>query len=288
MSVARIEHGTSHRYKVDGSYVPGVTTILGKTVPKPGLTGWAARCAADEAVECWDELAQLPDEEIHKRLTNAHRRDVDAAAKRGTQIHKIAAALNDGLGADVPDELAGHVASYRDFLSVIRPVPLVGGLELVVANRTHRYCGTVDLVADLPALTLGPDLPEPVLIEPARWLLELKSTRSRIWPESALQACAYTRAEVFVDPAAPDAERPMDWLQVKRTGVVWIRSDCWEFRPVDTGYRTWDYFLYLRSLYDRRDEPDTWVGGSLAPAGAEPLMPDSGPAACAQLAPARP
>ncbi|HEX4399644.1 MAG TPA: hypothetical protein VH136_18540 [Trebonia sp.] len=264
MSVARHEHGKGHRYKVDGQWVPGVTTILGKTMPKPGLVNWSARCAADEAVSCWDELAELPDEVIHNRLLTAHRRDLDVAAKRGTEIHKIAAALNDGLDAEVPEELEGHIDAYRDFLRVVRPVPLLNGTELVVANRTHRYCGTVDLVADLPALTLGGEH-----IPADRWLLELKSTRSKIWPESAIQACAYTKAEVFVDPAAPEDERRMEWLGVHRTGVVWIRSDCWEFRPVSTTDATWDYFLSLRWQYDHRDELDTWIGGTLAPAELE-------------------
>jgi hypothetical protein len=268
VSVARYEHGQGHRYKVDAKYVPGVTTILGKTVPKPGLTRWAARCAADEAVANWDELALLTDDEVHGRLTEAHRRDVDAAAKRGTEIHKIAAALNDDRDAEVPEEIAGHVDAYRDFLHVIRPVPLLGGTELVVASRAHRYCGTADLVADLPALRLDGER-----IPAARWLLEIKSTRSRIWPESALQGTAYTRAEVFVDPSAPDDERPMSWLQVTRTGVVWVRSDCWEFRPVDTSDGTWDYFLHLRWLYDRRDELDKWIGGPLTAADDLALVP---------------
>jgi hypothetical protein len=264
MTVKRRKYGTGHAYYVDGAKVPGVTTVLGATMPKSGLTDWAARKAADEAIDYWDELAGLRLSERHERLHHAYRHDRDKAAKRGTEIHKIAGAQVQGENPLVPEELQGHVEAYRDFLDTVEPVPLIGGIELVVASRTHRYCGTADLVADLPALTVDLDH-----IPACRWLLELKSTRSGIWPESALQASAYTNAEVFVDPAHPDDERPMEWLGIQRCGVVWIRSDAWELRPVDTGPSTFDYFTHLRWLYDRADTTDGWIGGSAAPAPAE-------------------
>ena len=215
MSVKRRKYGTGHTYYVDDSKVPGVTTVLGKTVPKPGLTEWAAKKAADEAIDYWDELAALRPSERHERLRHAHRHDRDAAARRGTEIHKIASAQIQGEDVPVPEELQGHVEAYRDFLDTIEPRALLGGTELVVANRTHRYCGTADVVADLPAVVVGLEY-----IPASRWLLELKSTRSRIWPESALQASAYTNAEVFVDPAKPDEERPMEWLGIERCGEI--------------------------------------------------------------------
>jgi hypothetical protein len=266
MTVKRRRYGrTGHGYAVDGSKVPGVTTILGDTLPKDGLTDWAARCGADEVIDYWDELAELRPSERHQRVHFAYRHDRDAAAKRGTEVHRIAEALNNWAEGDpevpVPEELAGHVDAYRDFLDTIRPAALLGGTELVVANRTLRYCGTADLVADLPALNAG-DLAIPA----ARWLLELKTTRSGIWPESALQACAYFHAEVFVDPADPDDERRMDWLQIERCGVVWIKSDAWELRPVDTGPTTWDYFQHLRWLYDHQDDKPGWIGMTADPA----------------------
>jgi len=52
--------------------------------------------------------------------------------------------------------------------------------------------------------------------------------------------------------------------------VVWVKSDAWELRPVDTGLDTWTYFQHLRWLYDRRDDPDTWLGSAAAPAELEP------------------
>jgi hypothetical protein len=262
MTVKRRRYGrTGHGYTVDGTKRPGVTTIIGKTLPKEKLTDWAARSGADEMVNYWDEFAALLPMERHDRVHHAYRRDRDRGAKRGTEIHRLAAQLAEGEHVTPPEEIRGHVESYRDFLDVVNPVPLVGGTELVVASRTHAYCGTVDLVADLPAMVCGDEF-----IDPCRWLLELKSTRSGIYPESALQACAYTRAEVFVDQDNPDDERQMDWLKIKRTGVVWIRSDSWEFRPIDTGDEVWDFFLHLRWLYDRHEAMPAWIGDTISPA----------------------
>lgn len=261
MTVKRRRYGaTGHGYLVDGEKVPGVTTIMGETLPKQ-LTDWAARTGADEMVNHWEEFAGLLPMERHRRVHYAYRSDRDSAAKRGTEIHRLAAQLVDGKAVTPPDEIAGHVEAYADFLDTIGPVPLLGGTELVVANRTHRYCGTADLVADLPELLIDDEQ-----IPACRWLLELKSTRSGIWPESALQSTAYTRAEVFTDPDHPDEERPVEWLQIERTGVVWIRSDAWEFRPVDTSDETWEFFLHLRWLYDRREQMQQWIGPEISPA----------------------
>jgi hypothetical protein len=267
MTVKRRPRGkTGHSYQIDGSKVPGVTSILGETLPKGGLTDWSARCAADEYIDFRDELAELRLSEAHDRLRTAYRHRRDEAAKRGTEIHRLAAALNDGEDVDPPEELRGHVETYRDFLDVMDVAPLVGGIELVVASRTFRYCGTADLVADLaPAVVAAETIPA------ARWLLELKSSRRAIYPDSALQGCGYVNAEVFVHPDHPDDEQPMDLLGIERCGVVWIKSDAWELRPVDVGPDTWTYFQHLRWLYDRRNDKDAWLGAAAAPAELEPV-----------------
>ena len=51
----RIDSGRGHRY-VDayGIKVPGVTTLLSGGLPKPALTNWAARTAAEFAVDNWE------------------------------------------------------------------------------------------------------------------------------------------------------------------------------------------------------------------------------------------
>lgn len=262
MTIKRRRYGrTGHGYQIDGEKVPGVTTIIGATVPK-NLTDWAARSAADHAINYWDELAALLPSERHNRLHWAYRDDRDQAAKRGTEVHRLASGLAEGETVAVPDELAGHVEAYRDWLDTAAPV--VVATELVVASRAHRFCGQSDLVADL-----GDVLTEDQgVIPPGRWLIELKTTRSGVWPESALQATAYSRAEVYVHPDHPDDEQPMAALGIQHCGVVWIRSDTAELHPVDHSDAVWDYFTRLRWLYDRADDMPGWIGATAAAAPA--------------------
>lgn len=260
MAVKRRKFGTGHAYYVDGEKVPGVTTIL-KMTPNSALVGWAGRVTAEYALDFWDELAEVKPSERLRRM-QAARFDVrDKAARRGTEVHRLAEGLVAGDEVTVPDELAGHVEAYRDWLDAVEPVPVA--TELVVASRTNRYCGTVDLIADLPPVMIGLEL-----VPAARWLLELKTTAKGVFPESALQATGYRRAEVYVHPEHPDDEQPMDILGIERAGVVWIGSDTAELRPVDTGDEVWEFFLRLRWLFDRMELdanrnlrlPSHWIG----------------------------
>jgi hypothetical protein len=272
MTIKRRKYGTGHAYYVDDPpgvgeakiKLPGVTTILSATMPKDGLVDWSARCGADEVINYWTELRRLKPSERHDRVHHAYRHDRDTAARRGTEVHQLAEALNNDEPVRPPDELRGHVEAYRDWLDAFDVQPVKDGTELVVASRTHRYCGTVDLVADLASVGVGLEI-----FEPSRWLIEIKTTRSGVWPESALQACGYSRAEMYVHPDHPDDEQPMDLLGIKRCAVVWLKSDAWEFRPVDTGPETWEYFLHLRWLFDHQETTKGWVGYPAAPGPAE-------------------
>jgi hypothetical protein len=286
MTVKRRRYGaTGHGYTIDGEKVPGVTTVL-SMLPKDALKDWAARTSGEYAVDNWDTLAALKLSERLKLISNAHRTVRDAAARRGTEVHALGAALVEGREVSVPDELAGHVEAYRDWLDRVEPVAVQDATELVVASREHRYCGTSDLVADMPDLVA-----DGALIPACRWLLELKTTSSGVWPESALQACAYSRAEVFgvllpwcgecddeqtrvrvgprggrskCDACHPEQagleERPMEWLGIQRCGVVWIKSDACELRPLDTGDEVWEFFLHLRWLHEREEFMRGWIG----------------------------
>jgi len=270
MTIKRRAYGTGHAYYVDGEKVPGVTTVL-KVLPL-NLAGWAARTTAAYALDNWAELSEVRPSERLSLMTNARLKVRDAAARRGTEVHRLGEALVDGQPVKVPEELRGHVEAYRDWLDRIQPAVLA--TELVVASRQHRYCGSVDLVADLPELLV--DLQ---VLPPARWLLELKTTASGVWPESALQATAYRHADMYVHPEHPDDEQPMELLGIERAGVVWIKSDACELRPVDTRDELWEFFLHARWMFDRMEKseggdyrlPSAWLG---APATTGELIPN--------------
>ena len=49
----------AHRYWLDGKPIPGVTTLIGKGLPKPALPNWAARTVAEYVVDNPEQVDQL-------------------------------------------------------------------------------------------------------------------------------------------------------------------------------------------------------------------------------------
>lgn len=248
MTLVRRNHGTGHSYKADGVKQPGVTTIIGTVLNKAKLNRWYSTEAADYAIDHWDELAELLVTERRELIAGAANANRDALARRGTQVHKLAEQLVAGAEVEPPEPLRGHVESYARFLDHFDPDPIA--IELVVCHREVGYCGTADLVAHM----LG-----------QVWLLELKTARSGIFRESALQACAYSRAETYALAGDDGTEHPLAGLGIERCGSVHIRADGCDLRPLDTGETTWAYFQRLAWLYHHEDDSGEWVGDLIDP-----------------------
>lgn len=243
MSITRRNYGSGHGYTIDGEKVPGVTTVIREALPTPALIEWAGNTTAAYAVDFWDELGALTPSKRLKRLNGARYEERDAAARRGTEVHRLAEALVRGLEVAVPDELAGHVEAYVDFLNHADPKAIL--VEGVIGNRSVRYCGTVDLVAAM----FGQN-----------WLLDLKTSRSGIFGETALQCCAYARAEVYLEDGE---ERPMAELGIERVGALHVRADGWDLRELEWGEDVWTFFRHLAWIQRRIEAPRSWVGPSM-------------------------
>jgi hypothetical protein len=254
--IARRNHGRWHSYRVDGAKVPGVTTITGY-FKSGALAEYPGKATREYAVNHWGELSALGPADRLKALSEAQWADRDAAAGRGTTIHAIAARLASGEEVDVPEPLAAHVDSYLDFLDRAEP-RVAAPPELIVGNRTERYCGTADLLVDL-----GPVPWDGTVIPPGRWLLDLKSSRSGIFGETALQLVGYRRAEVFIGEEGD--ERPVEWLGIEHCGAVHIRRDGWDLHPCETGPEVWDHFRYLARLWHDQEAKKDWVGVAAGP-----------------------
>ena len=225
-SIARRNYGLNHGYKIDGVKVPGVTTITGN-FKSGALAKYPGTATANYAVNNWESLSAMPPADRLKALLAGQFADRNAAAGRGTEVHRVAARIAAG-EENVPyaDELAGHVNAYRDFLD--RLEPKVRAVELIVGNRAHRYCGTLDLIADL-----GPVEHEGAIIPPARWLLDVRRIARAYGPKPRCN-CADTSGPKFSSARNGD-ERPMSWLEVERCGAIWVRGDGWDLVPLDTG-----------------------------------------------------
>ena len=266
MTIRRRKYGSGYAYYfgtgAESVKIPSVTQVTGM-LPSKNLIDWAANATADYAIDHIRSLAAMCAGERTSEALNLLRRSryevTDPAKKRGTEVHKLAEALIAGDEVAVPEELKGYVEAYVDFLNVIDPQPVA--TELIVASRRHRYCGTTDLIADLPAVEW-----EGEIIPPDRWMLDLKTGEKGVYAEAALQLCGYFHADIFAaqDGQDPD-ERPLSWLNVGRAGVVHLSSESWELRPVDVGKDTWTCFRYLLWMQKRNDTMRDWIGSPARP-----------------------
>lgn len=284
--------GNGHTYYLDGEWCPGVTTVLSDGIPKPGLIGWASkvpaefvadrltvaktpdgrtRIVADDLVDelrtwqesrtggkvvKWSDSTPLPRLALADALANVRYKDLGEAAAKGTEVHLLAERLARGEEVEVSDALRGHVDAYLRFLDEWGPAN--ARLELVGINRRWRYMGKMDLVADFPGKvwSSGPWAGRPV----GRGLLDIKTARSGIFAEVALQLQAYRFSETIL---GPDGEEPMP--EVDFVAAVHVRSDGYDVIPfdvtgdprTDAAYRT---FLYAKQVGEWLD----WKSGAAA------------------------
>ena len=253
--IRRKETARGHHYvDATGARVPGVTTILSDGLPKAALVNWAANATADAAVNRWDELAQMPPAPRLKALQGARNEEKDRAAKRGTEVHGFAEQLVRGEAVQVPEELVGHVEAYARFLDEFRVKPV--HIEFSVASHRHGYAGTGDLIAEL-------------WIE-GRYVLalvDLKTNRSGIFGETALQLAAYRYADVLIPGFGDESEIPMP--QVQATYAVHVRGDGADLIPVTAGPEQFRVFLYAQQVAQWTKHDRDLIGAPVRPDSTE-------------------
>lgn len=209
--------GRNHYYvDATGQRMPGVTTILGNGLPKKTLINWAAETTANYAVDNWERLSDLGPAARLKELLGARYAEKDAAAKRGTEVHSYAEKLAHGEAVKVPEALTGYVEAYAAFLDDFQVEPVL--LERPIASYRHGYAGKFDLIAWLTDITGTREL----------WALDIKTTRSGIFGEVALQLAAYLGADVYQDDDGTEKPLPA----ATRFGGVHVRGDGYDVYPL--------------------------------------------------------
>jgi hypothetical protein len=244
----RIRKGRYWSYELDGRRVPGVTTFISEGVPKPALVDWAARCAAECALESIEVLGRLEPAAAIDMVKGAHRRVRNARAGRGTEVHRLAQALAEGQAVEVPPELEGYVDAYLAFIDEWAITPLL--VELAIASRKHWYGGSADLVAE--SARLG-----------GAALFDLKTGARGIYREACLQVSAYRHAEVMLSPDG--TEVPM--APTEAGYAVWLRDDGgYELLPLETGRAVFSAFLAAKHLAGFMTQPvEELIGLPLSP-----------------------
>lgn len=228
----------AHRYTLDGKAVPGVTTLLGKGLPKPALPYWAAKSVAEYVADDPDGVEQLRTmgrNPMVAALKGIPWEKRDQAAVRGTDVHALAEEIIHGREVQVPEHLVDHVEGYVRFLDAFGVEPIV--TEVPVAHRAHWWAGTPDAV---------------VRLDGEVWLLDWK-TSSGVYGETAMQTAAYASAEFYAP--TPDDERPMP--EIHRTGVVHVTAEGSRLYPlartpeeIATDYAIFRHIAYVANKTD--------------------------------------
>lgn len=263
MRIKRVDRGKNHWYidlDDNGTRVPGVTTTTDKGLPKKALINWAGNTTADYTLNNWETLAAMPPADRLNAMRRGRYESNDEAKDRGTQIHQLADRVVGGASVTVPESLVGYVQSYVRFLDEfdVRPVHV----ERTVYSETHRHVGTLDLIADL----LFPDMPEYDWIERmadgyVRGLIDLKTGRSGIYGETALQLAPYRFSEFMILDDGAVIEMPA----VTWTGAVHVTPNGYTLHHVkaeESEYRT---FLYVQQVAQFMDTSRELVSDPIVP-----------------------
>lgn len=159
----------SHRYKIghedegvggseaEMNFVPSVSTVLDKTVPK-SLSGWAERGGVEGALKIMreDGGVSIPIDNPEAWLDDMKRRGLrfwqrrDQAGLRGTSVHTAFELLASGeipKLSDFPEHERGYIQGIARWW--IQTEPDVEHSELMVGSYLHGYCGRLDLIANL-------------------------------------------------------------------------------------------------------------------------------------------
>jgi hypothetical protein len=247
--IRRVETARGHHYKdATGQRVPGVTTIIDNGPRKKAIENWNATATAEYAVDHWGELSELAPAARLKQIQRARYETTDKAKNRGTEVHRAAEKLLAGQAAQVPEEIAGHVEAYARFLDEFKVEPV--HVEFSCVSYRWGYAGTADLVATL-------EVPERGRLT---LLMDLKTSRSGVFGETALQLAAYRYADKWI---VDGAEAEPD--EVEHCAAIHVRGDGYDLVPVEAGEQEYKDFLYAMRVGMFIDRSRDLIGPPIVP-----------------------
>ena len=156
MTTSHITRDENHIYHVGQQTWPGVTTVIGSVIRKPGLEKW---------------IGSLGNAEAERVRTKA--------ASHGTLVHALAALVVEGVPSipmgeeDAPAQaqLDAFTDWYEQFVAEVYAV------ELMVADYRYQYAGALDFLLRFK----GDKVPT---------IVDVKSGKA-VYPEMKLQTAAY-------------------------------------------------------------------------------------------------
>lgn len=224
----------SHRYKLDGEWVPGVTTILG-VLDKPAIAKWAASTVAEyvadhpREIDGLREMGRNPMVYALKELPWSKR---DKAGKRGNILHDYAEQILHGEEVDVDEEHVPVMENAIAFMEDWHIEPIL--IEAAVASREHKWAGTLDLIAKYRRPDTG---------EEGVAIFDWKSGKA-LYPEYAWQLNAYAHGEFY---GLDGDEHPIP--ECGSAFGVQIRPDGYDVAPFAFGPHIYDEFTVIRRAF---------------------------------------
>lgn len=254
-----------YRCHVTGEYLRSVTTILNQGSPKEALIHWAGNLVAETALDHLPYLVRASRRsetrtDAYDWLRRAHTRKKDERADLGSAVHSLIEA--HVLGTPVPDEIEQD-PELRPYLEHFHQ--FVGdwdvtfeASEMVVANYTDAYAGTLDYLMRSPHLFGGA-----LVMGDTKTGGELD--KKGIYAECGLQMSAYANAEYGWLRNGDRVEFPRD--TVHDTGVVLhLRPEGYRLIPVRCGPELFDAFRHVRAVADfHTDLAPNVLGSALTP-----------------------
>lgn len=241
---------SNHRYRLDGQWVQGVTTLIKQGLPNDALKYWSARYVAEYVADNRDQVGRLFS--MGRGPMVAALKEVpfqfsSEAAVKGTEVHALAERVAGGEEVDVPEHLVPYVESCIGFLEDHDIKPQL--VEAVVGSRARGYAGKLDLVANDA-------------------IFDYKSG-SGIWPEVAFQLSAYAFAEFHGEDGD---EHPMP--HITAAYGVHLRADGYDVVPVEFGEHVFAEFLDIARVarIAKRAKGDRNTPGYVHPALQPPAQ----------------
>jgi hypothetical protein len=229
-------------WKPSGERFYSVTTIINGGCPKPALLPWGIRSVAEGAVKAVQDghLVGMIEHDADaavkflKELPYAHR---DRAANLGTVVHDYIDALNLGRPMPAaPVEAKPYLRQAERWFKAFRPRILASEEE--VYNRSEKYAGRLDLIAEFPGRGVG-------LVDFKTGARPGDLHKGPPYRETALQLNAYSRAEFIGAPDGTEHQLPT----IDFAAVLYVWPEGYLFAEVELSERIWGAFLYCREVY---------------------------------------
>jgi len=257
--MAKTVSSNGARYYINpttGERARGVTSVC-SMLPKPWLGAWSAKVVAESAFDEFGALSSFVQSGDRHGAVNWLKRTPykakDEGAITGTAIHELTETMDElgGIPKLVSARQHGYARGYLDFLENFEPTYHLS--ETSVLHTELNYAGTLDRLVEFPETIWG-DTEPPGWYQPgARYVLDVKTTRSGVFPETALQLAAYRNATEIIGETenGEPTLTPTGFDDVSPTGLVlWLRPNEWALVPLDAGDAAFGIFQACLSIFD--------------------------------------